>query len=132
MIATWNIDLIDTNWNERLRPAMDRAKAERKITQTRIADALGVKQASVSDWRSGKKKPELERINQLCELLDISSAWLLFGDRAILVDEEYGGRVKNALDLYDRFSNLPQPVRDAMSNQIDIVSSELGNAGSTN
>ena len=125
------LELIDQKkWTRRLRQAMDKAKAESKLTQTEIANELGIKQASVSDWRNGKKKPDLERIEPLCKLLGITSIWLLFGSNAILASDEYMGRMKKANNLFDRFSKLPESLQSSIDSQIDSMLEALDSAES--
>lgn len=125
-----SLHLIDPNWTKRLRLAMDRAKSENKLTQTQIATELGIKQASVSDWRNGKKKPDLERIEPLCNLLGITSMWLLFGSNAFLNDDEYIERIKEADNLFNRFSRLPKGLQDSINSQIDCTLEALDTAES--
>jgi transcriptional regulator with XRE-family HTH domain len=49
----------------------------RKMTQKELADALEVTHSSVSAWEIGKNSIDLERLNEICHVLDISLAELL-------------------------------------------------------
>lgn len=50
------------------------------MKQTEAAKDVGVSSASFSDWESGEtKKIEGDNLVNVCELLDISPKWLLFG-----------------------------------------------------
>ena len=42
----------------------------RGMTQQTLAEAVGVTQATVSDWENGKMKPDLVRAVKLADLFD--------------------------------------------------------------
>ena len=45
------------------------ARKAKKMTQTQLADAMGVDQAVISKWESGKVSPNRENLHRLKELL---------------------------------------------------------------
>ena len=49
----------------------------RKMTQKELAEALDVTHSSVSAWEIGKNSIDLERLNEICQVLNISLAELL-------------------------------------------------------
>jgi transcriptional regulator with XRE-family HTH domain len=49
----------------------------RKMTQKELADALEVTHSSVSAWEIGKNSIDLERLNEICNVLGITLAELL-------------------------------------------------------
>ncbi|ACK48902.1 putative phage repressor (plasmid) [Shewanella baltica OS223] len=60
----------------------DRLKNTRKIkglTQLQIAEGVGVSKVAVSRWELGYSQPKGEKLNALCNLLEIDSNWLLTG-----------------------------------------------------
>jgi transcriptional regulator with XRE-family HTH domain len=64
-----------STWNERARERM----AELGITQTALAESLGVVRAAVSHYLSGRTEPPLSLFMLICRHLQVSSDWLLFG-----------------------------------------------------
>lgn len=55
------------------------ARTAAKLTQKKVADLLGVKAQTVSQWESGKIKIGVERIAQLSDLYGVSCDWLIKG-----------------------------------------------------
>ena len=53
------------------------ARKEKKLTQKQLADMIGAKHNSVSDWENNKNKPDPDTIELLCGVLDISPNFLL-------------------------------------------------------
>ena len=98
----------------RLASAIDRVKHDKGLTQAEIAHMLGVKQASISYWKSGKKKPNLDKLDQLCELLGIKPIWLLFGEENKPTDNP----------LLKSISRLPMDQQQALSSLISNTLSE--------
>jgi len=58
---------------ERLRDAM----AEKKISQNVLAKKIGKRRETVRDYCSGKSKPSLEALKEICEVLGVSADFLL-------------------------------------------------------
>ena len=102
---------------------MDRVKHEKGLRQADIADQLGVKQASISYWKSGKKKPNLDKIDPLCELLGISSIWLLFGEENEPVSDNPLLASLNQLTLTQQ-ENIEAIIK-SMSNALSDTEKEL-------
>lgn len=63
-------------WHMRLKSAREEAG----LRPTDIAKEVGVSNATVSDWESGEiKKLEGENLLKVCNFLNISPNWLIFG-----------------------------------------------------
>lgn len=56
-------------------------RKEKKITQSQLAEYLGVTDRSVSNWENGKNMPDLSLFKPLCEILDITINELLSGEK---------------------------------------------------
>lgn len=52
-----------------------------KITQSELAEQLGVTDRSVSNWENGKNMPDLSLFKPLCEILNITINELLSGEK---------------------------------------------------
>lgn len=90
----------------------DKLKAlrkEKKLTQKELAEQIGIKQNSYSDWETGKNEPNLENIVKLSKILDTSTDELLgrkvnFGDKILNKKNKYDLSVlkgSNTQKLYD-------------------------------
>ena len=84
-------------------------RKEKKLTQKEIAEQIGIKQNSYSDWETGKNEPNLENIVKLSRILDTSTDELLgrqvnFGDKILNKKNKYDLSVLKESDtqkLYD-------------------------------
>lgn len=56
-------------------------RKEKKLTQTELAEKLGVTDKSVSNWENGRNMPDLSLFKPLCEILDISINDLISGEK---------------------------------------------------
>lgn len=52
-------------------------RKEKKLTQKEIAEQIGIKQNSYSDWETGKNEPNLENVVKLAKILDTTTDDLL-------------------------------------------------------
>ncbi|MEL7475721.1 MAG: helix-turn-helix transcriptional regulator [Cyanobacteria bacterium J06555_12] len=57
-----------TAFSEQLR----KIRQERKITQTRLAELLGISQRVYTRWENGNAKPHFDSLVKLAELLNVS------------------------------------------------------------
>ncbi|MCM1052958.1 MAG: helix-turn-helix domain-containing protein [Ruminococcus sp.] len=62
-------------------------RRNKKITQSELAEQLGVTDRSVSNWENGKNMPDLSLFKPLCQILDITINELLSGEK--LSKQEY-------------------------------------------
>ena len=56
-------------------------RKEKKITQSELAEKLGVTDRSVSNWENGKNMPDLSLFKPLCDILSISINELMSGEK---------------------------------------------------
>ncbi len=52
-------------------------RREARLSQTEVAEKLGIYQSNVSDWENDVSRPEYEKLIQLARLYDCSIAELL-------------------------------------------------------
>src|SRR4051812_46491578 len=50
------------------------------VNQKTLAGQVGASPAAVSGWRSGRKTPSAKSLKALAAALDVSAAWLQYGD----------------------------------------------------
>ena len=53
------------------------ARKNKKYTQKELAEAIGAKHNSVSNWENDQNKPDPDTIELICNVLDISANYLL-------------------------------------------------------
>ena len=58
-------------------------RKEKKLTQKELAEQIGIKQNSYSDWETGKNEPSLENIIKLTKILDTTADELLGIDKSV-------------------------------------------------
>ena len=58
-----------------------KCRKEKKLTQTELAEKLGVTDKSISNWENGRNMPDLSLFKPLCEILDISINDLISGEK---------------------------------------------------
>ena len=61
------------NYGERLR----KARKQKGLTQTELAEKLGITQKSYQRMETGNHDLKMSTIYQLCKTLEISSDWLI-------------------------------------------------------
>lgn len=82
-------------------------RKEHKLTQKQLADKIGAKHNSVSDWERGYAMPDPDTIVSICEALNVSSAYLL--------------PAKNRTDDLDGFTEIlyiSRPTGDESSDEL--------------
>ena len=52
-------------------------RKSKKITQQELADRLGIKRNTYSDWENGKTEPSFENLIKLADLFEVSLDCLL-------------------------------------------------------
>lgn len=58
-----------------------KCRKEKQLTQTELAEKIGVSDKSVSNWENGRNMPDLSLFKPLCEILDISINDLISGEK---------------------------------------------------
>lgn len=56
-------------------------RKNKKLTQSELAEKLGVTDKSISNWENGRNMPDLSLFKPLCEILDISINDLISGEK---------------------------------------------------
>jgi len=92
------------------------------LSQKKLAELLGIQYQSVQDWERDKTKPSTGKIPKLCEILDVSSTWLLSTKGAKYPEEkqisilkssvQYGlqQESRRCLKLFEKLRPEPQKI----------------------
>ncbi|MDE6639386.1 MAG: helix-turn-helix domain-containing protein [Acetatifactor sp.] len=86
------------------------ARIAQNMTQMNLADAMGVSYQAVSNWERGNSMPDIGKLEELCEILDISLDRLLGVQRQVQnvqkVIDYTSGKIEETLSL--------EEIRDAV------------------
>lgn len=95
----------------------------RGLSQVDIANALGVSEAAVSLWCSGKTTPRMSKVDKLCEVLHCSREALMTEDGLAVLESD---DAKNTLqNLYDKHKVLFQALDTATPEELAQVAQYL-------
>lgn len=50
---------------------------ERKLTDYRVSEATGIGRSTFADWKSGRSKPKLEKLQKIAEYFGVSIEYFL-------------------------------------------------------
>lgn len=79
------------------------SRTTKKMTQRQLADMVGVKHNSISDWENDKSKPDPDTIELLCGVLDITPNYLLnTNSEALSAFEKELIKKYRALDMHGK------------------------------
>ena len=56
-------------------------RQKKGLTQQKLAEILGIKRNTYSDWENGKTEPSFENLIKLADLLEVSLDWLFGRDK---------------------------------------------------
>ena len=104
-------------------------RVSRHLTQQKVANDLGISQASVTAYETGYREPSFEIVRKFAEYFSVSPSQLMpFGE---VSDEEYVTRVAESLHkcpklklLFDRTKNLGESDLDAVLAVVNAISRE--------
>ena len=66
---------------EKIGRFITECRKDKKLTQTELADKLGITDKAISKWENGRCMPDISLLKELCSILDVSINELLSGER---------------------------------------------------
>ena len=79
-------------------------RKKKKLTQSELAEKLGVTDRSISNWENGKNMPDLSLFKPLCDILGITINELMSGEN--INKQEYNQKLEenliNTIDYIDK------------------------------
>lgn len=81
-------------------------RKEKKLSQSEVAEALGVSQGAISYWEKGEKLPDLNTFWLLCQFLDVEPNYLLGSYRDITAST---GLTDDSLRVLAEWQHNPPP-----------------------
>ena len=95
-------------------------RKNKKLTQSELAEKLGVTDKSVSNWENGRNMPDLSLFKSLCEVLEISINELISGEK--IDKKEYQDKFEeNVLNTIDYTQKQIKKVRNKYAIIIGII-----------
>ena len=73
--------------NEKTGKLISSIRKDKGLTQKQLADSLGVSNATISKWETGKGFPDISLLEPLASVLDITVSEVLAGERRKNNDE---------------------------------------------
>ena len=108
---------------EKIGNFISECRKKKKLTQSELAERLGVTDKSVSNWENGRNMPDLSLFKPLCEELDISINDLISGEK--VTDDKYQQKLEeNIINTID-YSNKKLLEKDKIIAIIFIISGLL-------
>jgi transcriptional regulator with XRE-family HTH domain len=99
---------------EKIGKFIAECRKNKKLTQSDIAEKLGVSDRTVGNWENGRNMPDLSLFKPLCDELDITINELLSGEK--LPKEKY----------QEKFEENIINTIDYSTNKINIIKNNLG------
>ena len=92
---------------EKIGKFISECRKKKKLTQSELAEELGVTDRSVSNWENGKNMPDLSLFKPLCEILNITINELLSGEKLSKEDyqEKFEENIVNTIDYSSKKVN---------------------------
>ena len=100
------------------------ARKNKALTQRKLAEMIGAKHNSISDWEKHKCRPDMDTVELLCGILEITPSYLV-GSKS---SDEYGvviGNIMNEPDVLEmimEYQNLEKEDKDAIKQIIFSLS----------
>lgn len=89
------------------------------LSQTQVAEKLGVGQKTISNWMTGKITPTLPKIRHIADIFDISVEYLLSDSEKIISNKNRNPDTD--LEKLLAIRNEIQKVFDSVSNSLDEI-----------
>jgi len=85
---------------EKIGKFIAKSRKEKNITQTQLAEKLGVSDRTIGNWENGRNMPDLSLFKPLCNILEISLNDLMSGEK--VDDDSYQERLEeNIINTID-------------------------------
>ena len=92
---------------EKIGKFISDCRKKKKLTQSDLAEKLGVSDRTVGNWENGRNMPDLSLFKPLCEILGITINELMSGEK--LSNKEYNEKLEenfiNTIDYIDKKKN---------------------------
>ena len=89
---------------EKIGKFIQKIRKDKKITQSELAEKLGVSDRTIGNWENGRNMPDLSLFKPLCDELGITINELLSGERIDKKDyqEKFEENIVNTIDYSNK------------------------------
>ena len=95
----------------------------KKLTQSELAEKLGISDRAVSNWENGKNMPDLSLFKPLCDILGISINELMSGEE--ISNKEYNEKLEenfiNTIDYVNKKNIKTNDIKNSFLLIIGII-----------
>ena len=95
----------------------------KKLTQSELAEKLGVTDRAVSNWENGKNMPDLSLFKPLCDILGISINEFMSGEK--ISNKEYKEKLEenfiNTIDYVNKKSTNSSDIKSILMLVVSII-----------
>lgn len=105
------------------------ARVAKGLTQKQLAELIGSKNNSVSNWEHGTHKPDIDTLERLCKVLDISPVELLGAEYpAERIGRLTGAVISDAevIRFLDDYYQLDEPDKKAIRQIVSSLCNKKG------
>jgi transcriptional regulator with XRE-family HTH domain len=83
------------------------ARISKHYTQKQLAELINAKHNSISDWEKDKSKPDMDTVELICGVLDLSPSYLV-GSKPSAPSPELSDTYTELIELYSKLSEDSQ------------------------
>ena len=104
---------------EKIGKFIAKCRKDKKLTQSELAEKLGVTNKSISNWENGRNMPDLSLFKSLCESLDISINDLISGEK--VSKDKYQEKLEENIITTIDYTNKKVKEKNTLINIILII-----------
>ena len=80
------------------------ARISKHYTQRQLAELINAKHNSISDWEKDKSKPDMDTVELICGVLDLSPGYLMDSVKTSAPNSELSDTYTELIELYSKLS----------------------------
>lgn len=84
------------------------ARISKHYTQRQLAELINAKHNSISDWEKDKSKPDMDTVELICGVLDLSPGYLMDSIKTSAPSSEPSDTYTELIELYSKLSEDSQ------------------------
>jgi transcriptional regulator with XRE-family HTH domain len=84
------------------------ARISKHYTQRQLAELINAKHNSISDWEKDKSKPDMDTVELICGVLDLSPGYLMDSVKTSAPNSELSDTYTELIELYSKLSEDSQ------------------------
>lgn len=82
---------------------LKQARTNAKMTQQELAERIGAKGNSISNWEKGVSRPDIEQVSQICAVLNVSANYLIDTSEMSVMVSPHDKIILNKYHLLDLY-----------------------------